>query len=271
MTLNSDSNTHLLEVSNLSISFRQDDGSLVNRVQGVDLHVNYNEIVALVGNSGCGKTLTIKALARLDAASALYTGRIEINSQSILDLTAKELRDVRGRQISYLFQNPQSTLNPYLRIGRQIYEILALHQQMLPSARQQVAIDLLARLSVPDPDHRMMQYPHEQSGGIAQRIALAMALACEPALLVVDEPTSSLDPPSRLQILQCLKHQKKERSVLIVTHDIAAAMDIADRVYVMYEGKLIEHGITSSVFMNTQHPQTRSLVESSRGRFSPMA
>ncbi|WP_310452751.1 ABC transporter ATP-binding protein [Sulfuritalea sp.] len=270
MAVNSAPLSHLLEVSDLSVSFLQNDGSLVTRVNGIYLHVDYQEIVALVGSSGCGKTLTVKALARLDNA-ATYSGRIEIDHRSVLDLPAKDLPRIRGRQISYLFQNPQSSLNPYLSIGAQIDEVLALHSQAPPPSRRQAAIDLFEQLSVPDPDRRLMQYPHEQSGGIAQRIALAMALACKPNLLVVDEPTSSLDPPSRLVILQCLKQQKRERSVFMVTHDIAAAMEIADRVYVMYEGRLVEHGFSSTVFNNPQHPQTRSLVESSRGSLSPMA
>lgn len=270
MTDTAPSAATLLNVSNLSISFRQKDGSLVTRVKGVDLQIDGQEIIALVGSSGCGKTLTVKALAKLDN-TAIYSGRVEIDGQSIFDLSIDKLTAIRGRQIAYLFQNAQSTLNPYLRIGEQMSEVLALHGQASPDLRPQSTIDLFAMLSVPDAAARLAQYPHEQSGGIAQRIALAMALACTPKLLVVDEPTSALDPPSRLVILKCLKEQKMQRSVLMVTHDMAAALEIADRVYVMHEGQLVEHGFTQAVFAKPQHQQTRWLIESARGQLSAIA
>ncbi|MDD4180172.1 MAG: ABC transporter ATP-binding protein [Victivallaceae bacterium] len=255
----------LLEVNNLSIAFRTGEVFLPV-VSEISFEVNAGEILALVGESGCGKSVSCMALARLLPRNvAKVTGEVKFMHQGEvcqpLMMPARELRKIRGGGIAYIFQEPSSSLNPVFRIGDQIIEALELHRPEIVDCRDE-AIKLLRQVGIPEPETRLRSYPHEQSGGMQQRVMIAMALAGKPSLLVADEPTTALDVTIQAQILELLQRLRDEHQmgVILVTHNLGIVSEMADRVAVMYAGNIVETGNAKAVISNPQHPYTRALL-----------
>jgi len=250
----------ILSVTDLKISFASEEG-LVRAVDGVDLVVNENETVALVGESGCGKSLTALALARLVTGAGLkLTGRIRVAGEDILTMPEPQLRAIRGATLSYIFQDPSASLNPVLRLGDQIAEVIRLHRKV-PDITAEV-IRLMNLVGLPNPETRWKAYPHEFSGGMQQRVMIAMALACQPRILVADEPTTALDVTIQAQIFDLLSDLQLQlrMSVLLITHNLGLVARNAARVYVMYSGQVVESGQVGEVLGHAAHPYTKGLL-----------
>lgn len=252
--------TPLLSLRGLRVDFESDGGS-VPAVRGIDLDVNVGETVALVGESGCGKSVTAMAVMRLISAR-ISAASVRFRDMELQTLSEPEMRRVRGAQISMVFQEPMSSLNPVFTIGKQIREVLTLHQQLAPRAAAEEAIALLQRVGIPSPARRALQYPHELSGGMKQRVMIAMAVACKPSLLIADEPTTALDVTVQAQIMDLLRSLKEElgMAVLLITHDLGVVAHFAERVAVMYAGKIVEQGSVRDIFKRAAHPYTRALL-----------
>ena len=251
----------LLHIDNLSVTFTTADGPLP-AVRNVNLSLTEGETVCLVGESGCGKSLTAKAVMRLDPPNAVLDGRILLRGQNLLELPEKAMRSVRGRQIGMIFQEPMTSLNPVLKIGDQVAEPLRLHEKLSRAQARDAAIDLLAEVGIPAPQSRYDDYPHQLSGGMRQRVMIAMALSCKPDLLLADEPTTALDATIQGQILRLLAARCRERrmAVLLITHDLGVAAQMADTVGVMYAGRLVESAPAHDLFAATRHPYTQGLL-----------
>lgn len=256
---------NILSIKNLTVSF---DGyrSTANAVRGVSLEVNKGEIVALVGESGCGKTVTAQSVLRLnDSVSArTMADTLQLGSVDILSASEKELEQVRGNLAGMIFQDPLTCLNPTMKVGKQITEKLYLNKQIRLSQCREEAEKLLSMVNIPEPKIRAEQYPHQFSGGMRQRIMIAMALASNPELLIADEPTTALDVTIQMQILKLLSKIRKESgtAILLITHDFGVVANLADRVAVMYAGKIVEEGTTKELFENPSHPYTQGLLKS---------
>jgi peptide/nickel transport system ATP-binding protein len=252
----------LLTVRDLSVTFRTEDGPVL-AVDEVGFELAEQEVLALVGESGCGKSVTAMALTRLLPRSATIRGEVELGGQSLLTLSESGLRDVRGRDIAYVFQEPMTSLNPVLTVGRQIGEVLKRHQHMRGSAVSRRAAELLELVGIPLPERRLREYPHQLSGGMRQRVMIAMAVACRPRLLIADEPTTALDVTVQAGILDVLRDLRAEigTAVLLITHDLGVVADLADRVVVMYAGRTIEEARAEAMFARHNHPYTRGLLE----------
>lgn len=253
----------LLEVRNLQISFFTDEGE-VRAVDGVSFTIRKGETLALVGESGCGKSVTALALARLVATPpGVYKGgEVLLDGEDVLKMGKDRLRKIRGAKVSYIFQEPATSLNPVFRIGTQIKEVLQLHR---PDAATDAEVARLLKLvRIPDPERRVRDYPHQLSGGMQQRVMIAMALACNPALLVADEPTTALDVTIQAQILDLLKElkQKLGMSILLITHNLGILSDLADRVAVMYAGRVVEYAPAAALLRKPHHPYTLALMRS---------
>ncbi len=253
----------LLDVKNLQVSFFTDEGE-VRAVDGVSFSINKGETLALVGESGCGKSVTALALARLVATPpGVYKGgEILLDGEDVLKMDKRRLRSIRGAKISYIFQEPATSLNPVFRVGYQIKEALSIHR---PDAATDAEVARLLRLvRIPDPERRMRDYPHQLSGGMQQRVMIAMALACNPALLVADEPTTALDVTIQAQILDLLKDLKKQigMSILLITHNLGIVGDLADHVCVMYAGRIVEQSPAAELLKKPLHPYTIALMRS---------
>lgn len=255
--------SRLLDVQNLQISFFTDEGE-VRAVDNVSFSINKGETLALVGESGCGKSVTALSLAKLVATPpGVYKGgAVLFEGEDVLKMPAKQLRSIRGRKISYIFQEPATSLNPVFRIGWQIKEVLQLHRP--EAATDAEVVRLLKLVRIPDPDRRARDYPHQLSGGMQQRVMIAMALACNPALLVADEPTTALDVTIQAQILDLLKDLKRElgMSILLITHNLGIVGDIADNVCVMYAGRVVEQAPAADMLKKPLHPYTIALMRS---------
>jgi oligopeptide/dipeptide ABC transporter ATP-binding protein len=253
----------LLEVRDLRVSFSTDEGE-VRAVDGVSFSIQRGETLALVGESGCGKSVTALSLAKLVASPpGLYKGgEILLEGQDVLKMNKERLRQVRGAKISYIFQEPAASLNPVFRIGYQIKEALLLHRP--EAATDAELVRLLKLVRIPEPERRMNDYPHQLSGGMQQRVMIAMALACQPALLVADEPTTALDVTIQAQILDLLKElkQKLQMSILLITHNLGIVGDIADSVAVMYAGRVVEQSPAAALLEKPLHPYTLALMRS---------
>ena len=252
----------LLEVRDLKIQFASGEGT-VRAVDGVDLVLRERETVALVGESGCGKSLTALALMRLVAGAGLrQTGSIRIGGAEIQGMPEPELRKLRGATLSYIFQDPTSSLNPVKRVGDQIAEVIRLHRDV-PDVTGEV-VRLMNRVGLPQPERRWKAYPHQFSGGMQQRVMIAMALACHPKILVADEPTTALDVTIQAQIFSLLNQLRAEfdMSVLLITHNLGLVARNAARVYVMYAGRVVEAGPTQDVLRGMAHPYTKGLMAS---------
>ena len=255
----------LLEVRNLRTSFLTRAGK-VRAVDGVSWDVQEGETVALVGESGCGKSVSALSIMRLVAepAGRIEGGEIVYKGRDLLKLSDEEMRAVRGREIGMIFQEPMTSLNPVLTIGRQLTEGLEIHLKMSQEQAQARAIELLGMVGIPDPARRLKQYPHHFSGGMRQRMMIAMALACNPSLILADEPTTALDVTIQAQILELMKDLSKRLGVamLIITHNLGVVARYADRVNVMYAGRIIEQASAAELYANPRHPYTLGLLRS---------
>jgi len=256
----SNENSALLSIRDLQVEFATDAGP-VPAVRGIDLSIAAGEIVALVGESGCGKSVTATSVMRLTEGQ-IRAGSIHFQGRDLASLSDAEMRTIRGGQIGMIFQEPMTSLNPVLTIGRQIEEVLVLHQQLAARAARVQALELLQRVGIPSPERRLTQYPHELSGGMKQRVMLAMAIACRPQLLIADEPTTALDVTIQAQIMELLRSLKREfgMAVLLITHDLGVVAHFAERVLVMYAGKIVEQGSVRDVFKRPAHPYTQALL-----------
>lgn len=256
---------NLLEVKNLQISFKTFFGE-VEAVRNISFNVGKKETVAIVGESGCGKSVTANGIMQLlPMPPAFYkNGEIYFDGENLLDKTEKEMQGIRGERIAMIFQDPMTSLNPTMRVGDQIVESLVKHKGISGKEAQAKALEMLELVSVPQPDRRIKQYPHEFSGGMRQRVMIALAMVCDPQLLIADEPTTALDVTVQAQILDLMKdiQQKYDMSIIIITHDLGVVADIADRVVVMYAGQIIEQGYTHEIFASPKHPYTQRLLES---------
>jgi oligopeptide/dipeptide ABC transporter ATP-binding protein len=261
----------LLSVRNLTTGFDQ-DGRFVPAVQDVSFHVSEGETLCLVGESGSGKSLTALSIMRLvENPGRIAAGTILFNSRAgsrdLLRLTEREMQHVRGAEIGLIFQEPMTALNPVFTIGNQIEETLRIHGRATRRDARDKAIELLASVSVPEPERRVREYPHQLSGGLRQRALIAMALACSPALLIADEPTTALDVTIQAQILDLLRdlQQKMGLGLLLITHDLGVVAEMADRVAVMYAGRIVEEAPVDLLFSDPKHPYTRGLMASMPG------
>lgn len=252
--------SNIIEIKNLEVSFKN-KGATVYAVNDISLFVAEKEVLGIVGESGCGKSVTCKTILGLNN-NPKQTGNIKYGGKNILGLSEIELNNIRGKEISMIFQNSGNALNPMVSMGKQITEVIRLHQGLNNIDAKNEAIRLLKDMDIPDAEQKMREYSNQQSGGIIQRIVIAIALACIPKLLIADEPTASLDVTIRNQILQIFKDLKKKLSIIIVSHDLAVIKEIADRIIVMYKGIIVEEGETENIFKNPLHPYTKALLAS---------
>jgi peptide/nickel transport system ATP-binding protein len=254
---------NILDVKNLSIEF-QVDGEWLPAVTDLSFHVKKGEILAIVGESGCGKSVTCMSLARLlpEPPARFSSGQIQLHGKSVLTMGKKDLRNLRRHNISYIFQEPSVSLNPVFRVGDQIAEAVLLRKDAKEANVKAEIIALLNQVGIPEPETRMRCYPHELSGGMQQRIMIAMALAGKPDLLVADEPTTALDVTIQAQILDLLCEIRKASgmSIILVTHNLGIVADMAERVVVMYAGHAVEAATTTEILKKTQHPYTKALL-----------
>jgi oligopeptide/dipeptide ABC transporter ATP-binding protein len=254
----------LLEVKGLRTSFYTRDGA-VRAVDGIDFHVDRGEIMGLVGESGCGKSVTSLSIMRLVAKPGrIEAGQVLFDGQDLLTLSGDRMRRIRGERISMIFQQPQSSLNPVWDVGRQIAEVLEIHRGMKRGPARDRALELLRMVGIPDPARRLKAFPHEMSGGMAQRVMIAMALACEPELLIADEPTTALDVTIQAQILDLMRNLRDETgtAIILITHDLGIVAEMCDRVAVMYAGEIVEQADVTTLFRRPKHPYTRGLIGS---------
>lgn len=256
----------LIDVKNLQVSFHTYAGE-VKAVRGLDFHVNRGETLAFVGESGCGKSVTAKALMRLlpeESAEIKKDSIITFEGEDVMSMKGKRLTDLRGGDIAMIFQDPMTSLNPTLTIGMQVTEALRIHRGLKGDDAKREAVRLLELVQIPEAAKRLKSYPHELSGGMRQRVMIAMALSCSPKLLIADEPTTALDVTIQAQILDLI-HDLKEQmhtAVILVTHDLGVVANFADRIQVMYAGDIIEEGATNEIFYNARHPYTWALLNS---------
>ena len=254
----------LLKVNNLKTNFYKKD-SKIEAVRGVSFEVNSGDILGIVGESGSGKSVLMKSVMNLLPENAkIDSGEVIFNGRDILKLDEKELKNIKGKEMAMIFQDPMSALNPLKKIGNHIVEVLVRHKGVNKKQARKLAIDLLHDVGIPMPEKRIDQYPHEFSGGMRQRVLIAMALACSPKLLIADEPTTALDVTIQAQILQLLKNlkEKNNMSVILITHDLGVVASLCNRVEVMYGGLIMEEGLIEEIFYNAKHPYTKALLNS---------
>jgi oligopeptide/dipeptide ABC transporter ATP-binding protein len=256
--------THLLEVKDLRTHFPTRAG-VVRAVDGVSFFIDRGELLGLVGESGCGKSMTALSIMRLIAPPGkIVGGEITFDDRNLLGLSNREMRAVRGDDIAMIFQDPMTSLNPVFTVGEQIAEALRLHRKLSHKDARAAAVAAMKEVSIPDPDLRADDYPHQLSGGMRQRVMIAMALACDPKLLIADEPTTALDVTIQAQMLELLDSLRKTRelAVLLITHDLGVVAEVADRVAVMYTGKIVEESPVEDLFARPKHPYTEGLMRS---------
>jgi len=252
----------LLEVENLQTHFRTPDG-IIRAVDGVSFAVERGETVAIVGESGCGKSVTANSILRLiPQPPGKIAGQIRFEGADLLALSERAMRTIRGNHISMVFQEPMTSLNPVLTVGRQIAETLRLHQRLGRKAIQERAVEMLNLVGIAEPRRRAGEYPHQLSGGMRQRVMIAIALACNPKLLIADEPTTALDVTIQAQILDLMADLKKRvgAAIIIITHDLGVVAEIAERVIVMYAGRKVEEAAVTDLFRTPRHPYTQGLL-----------
>jgi len=256
--------SHLLEINNLNTYFQTREG-LVRAVQGVTFYLDRGELLGLVGESGCGKSITALSVMRLVAPPGkIVAGEILFEGRNLLTLSNAEMRDVRGNDIAMIFQDPMTSLNPVFTVGEQIAEALRLHRRLSRKAARAAAVEAMREVAIPDPALRVDDYPHQLSGGMRQRVMIAMALACDPKVLIADEPTTALDVTIQAQVLELLNNLRRTRdlAVLLITHDLGVVAEVADRVAVMYTGKIVEESPVDGLFERPKHPYTEGLLRS---------
>ena len=256
---------NILEVKNLAVSFQTFFGE-VEAVRDISFNVGKKETVAIVGESGCGKSVTANSIMKLLPMPPAFFkgGQILFNGEDLIKKSEKEMQKIRGNQIAMVFQDPMTSLNPTMRIGKQIVEGLVRHQKLSKSEAQKRAIEMLNLVAVPQPEKRITQYPHEFSGGMRQRVMIALAMVSNPQLFIADEPTTALDVTVQAQILELMKNiqDKLGMSIILITHDLGIVADMSDRVVVMYAGQIVEQGLVDEIFKDPKHPYTRKLLAS---------
>ncbi|NBI07230.1 ABC transporter ATP-binding protein [Senegalia massiliensis] len=260
-----DKSKTLIDVKDLRVSFDTYAGE-VQAVRGVSFYVNKGEAVAIVGESGCGKSVTAQSTMQLIPMppGRIKDGQVMFNGKDLTKLTDKQMESIRGSEISMIFQDPMTSLNPTMKVGKQIMEGLIKHQRLSKAEAKKKAIEMLDVVGIPNPEKRVEQYPHEFSGGMRQRAMIAIALSCDPKLLIADEPTTALDVTIQAQILDLMKDLQRDfdTAIILITHDLGVVADIAQRVVVMYAGLVIESGTLDEIFYNGQHPYTWGLMRS---------
>jgi peptide/nickel transport system ATP-binding protein len=255
---------HLLEVKNLKTHFPTRSG-LVRAVDGVNFHLDKGELLGLVGESGCGKSITALSIMRLiSPPGKIVEGEIFFDGKNLMKLSESAMREIRGDDIAMIFQDPMTSLNPVFTVGEQIGEALRLHRKLSRKQAREAAIAAMQEVAIPDPARRADDYPHQLSGGMRQRVMIAMALACDPKLLIADEPTTALDVTIQAQILELLEELRRHRdlAVLLITHDLGVVAEVADRVAVMYTGRIVEESSVDELFAKPKHPYTEGLLRS---------
>ncbi len=256
--------THLLEVKNLHTHFQTRAGT-VRAVDGVSFHLAQGELMSIVGESGCGKSITALSIMRLvSAPGKIVGGEILFEGENLLTFSESQMRALRGDDIAMIFQDPMTSLNPVYTVGEQIAEALRLHRKLDRKRAREAAVEAMREVSIPDPARRVNDYPHQLSGGMRQRVMIAMALACDPKLLIADEPTTALDVTIQAQILELLNDLRRTRNlaVLLITHDLGVVAEVADRVCVMYTGRVVEASSAEELFRHPKHPYTEGLLRS---------
>lgn len=255
---------YLLEIKGLKTHFDTRDG-VVKAVDGVSLKVKRGEVLGIVGESGCGKSVTsLSIMGLIPHPGEVVAGEILFNGQDIAQMDADDVRKLRGEHMSMIFQQPGSALNPVQRVGVQIKEVFELHRDWDDDTEDEMVIEMLKKVGIPDPESRARAYPHELSGGMAQRVMIAMALACEPELLIADEPTTALDVTIQAQILDLIRdlQETSRTAVVLITHDLGVVAEMADRIAVMYAGEIVEETDVSTLFKSPKHPYTQGLIAS---------
>ena len=255
--------SNILEVKNLNIGFNLSDGFL-QAVYDVSFSLKKGEILAIVGESGCGKTLsTMSVLQLLPETASIKSGEIFYKGENLLKFSQKQMQQIRGKKIALIPQDPMSSLNPLYTIGNQLLEIIELHQGLKGKEAWDVAVKALERVKIPDAEQKMKSYPHEFSGGMKQRVIIAMALACNAEIIIADEPTTALDVTVQAQIMEILREIKKQDdiSIILITHDLGVVAQNADRVVVMYAGHVVENAYADVIFNNPKHPYTKALLD----------
>ncbi len=252
----------VLDVRDMSVAFHTPAG-VVHAVSHIDFDLRKGEILGIVGESGSGKSVTASSIMRLLPSTARVTGSIRLNGREIMDIPVKEFNRIRGKDIAMIFQDPMVSLNPLYTIGNQLTETLRLHMKLSGQEARQKAIELMELVSIPQPEVRFSQYPHEFSGGMRQRIMIAMALSCNPSILIADEPTTALDVTIQAQILELLRdlRHRVSAAIILITHDLGIVSDLCDRVNVMYASQIMESGTTDDLFYRTAHPYTQGLLK----------
>lgn len=255
----------VLEVNDLQVSFDTYAGE-VQAVRGVSFYLEEGEVLAIVGESGCGKSVTAQTLMKLNPMppARIKGGEITLGEHDIVKSTEKEMMKIRGKDVSMIFQDPMTCLNPTMQIGKQLTEAIRLHKKLSAKEAKTEALRLLELVRIPNAETRIAQYPHEFSGGMRQRVMIAMALSCQPKVLIADEPTTALDVTIQAQIMELLNEIKKETNtaIILITHDLGVVASMADRVAVMYAGKIVETGNVRDIYYNSSHPYTRGLLKS---------
>ncbi len=253
----------LLDIKNLTVSFKTDTG-FIKIISDLSFDIKKAEVFGIVGESGSGKSLTALSILRILPPNSFAEGEIFFNKKNLLSLNETEMRDIRGKNISIIFQEPMTSLNPVLTIGRQIREVFLAHFNISKKEAANGAIELLRSVKIPSPELRINEYPHQMSGGMRQRVMIAMAIACNPSLLIADEPTTALDVTIQADILQLLQALRKERemAILLITHDLSIISEQADKVAIMYAGRIMELANAEELFINPLHPYTYGLLES---------
>lgn len=262
--MNTATDAPVLSVTGLKTWFHTRDG-IAKSVDGVDLEVQPGKVLGVVGESGCGKSVTALSIMRLiPPPGRIENGQVLFKGEDLLSLSPTEMAKLRGEHISMIFQDPGSSLNPVVTAGNQIAEMYEIHRQTAARANQDKAIEMLEKVGIPDPGQRASAYPHELSGGMAQRVMIAMALACEPQLLIADEPTTALDVTIQSQILELIRELQEQTrtAVILITHDLGVVAQMADRVAVMYAGEVVEESDVTNLFDEPRHPYTRQLLKS---------
>ncbi|MCW3130725.1 MAG: ABC transporter ATP-binding protein [Methanophagales archaeon] len=251
----------LLTITHLKVLFPTQDG-VVKAVNTVDLKIANAERLGLIGETGCGKTVLGLSIIRLLQPSTKIEGEIVYKGKELLRLSEEEMRKIRGKEIAMILQNPTTSLNPVLKVGDQIAEAIQLHQGLDKRAAKEKAIEMLESVKIPSPEKRANEYPHQFSGGMKERVMIAMGLACNPSLIIADEPTKGLDVTIKVQIVKLMKEVSRRKSMLFITHDLGVAAEICDNIAVMYAGELVEYAKTEDIFKNPFHPYTRGFLNS---------
>jgi oligopeptide transport system ATP-binding protein len=253
----------LLEVRDLRVQFETPEG-VVQAVNGIDFQVESGETLAIVGESGAGKSQLVMAIMGLLAENGSASGEADFKGRDLMKMPPKELNKIRGREIAMIFQDPMTSLNPFLTIEKQMTEVVMHHQGLRKQEARAHAVEMLRAVRIPDPEERVKQYPHEYSGGMRQRVMIAMGLLCEPDLLIADEPSTALDVTVQAQITQLVGElrDKSNMSVILITHDLAVVAEVCDRIIVMYAGEMVETGTVDDIFYRPRHPYTQGLLAS---------